>query len=196
MASSFTLSPCWLWQASADKRWVVSTYKAHASPWLLLLLDSWIPGVPKVHKENNQLEPNYLKPARCRTQEAVPHNYSIWLCMWYESSPITEAVQIGQQRISAAKKVTEQHKEVWLLWIVHYLTNCKTFLEAGRQQLVTLNKFDDLPSCIKFPKTGWLLTVYCLHVLLRIQQVKPLISTQYFGQILKFVLGWVNQSYS
>lgn len=86
-------------------------------------------------------------------------------------------MQIGQQRISAAKKVIEQHKEVWLLWIVHYLTNCKTFLEAGRQQLVTLNEFDDLPSCIKFPKTGWLLTVYCLHVLLRIQQVKALITT-------------------
>ena len=98
-----------------------------------------IHGVPKVHKENNQLEPNYPKSARCRTQEAVPYSCNVQ-CVWYESGPVTEAVQIGQQRISAAKKVTEQHKEVWLLWIVHYLlvTNCKTFVEAGRQHCTNL----------------------------------------------------------
>jgi len=77
----------------------------------------------KVHEENNQLEPSYPKSARCRTQEAVPYSCNVQ-CVWYESGQVTEAAQIGQQRISAAKKVTEQQFVFIVYWILLQVSWC------------------------------------------------------------------------
>ena len=91
---------------------------------------------------------------------------------------------LGNSATQLHKKLTEQHNEVWLQRIAHYLTDCQTFVMAGRRQLITPHQFDNPPSCVTLPKAGWLLTVYCRDVLSRLEQTKASITST-FGQILK-----------
>ena len=92
--------------------------------------------------------------------------------------------RLGNSATQLHKKLTEQHNDVWLQRIAHYLTDCQTFAMAGRRRLVTPHKFDNPPLCVTLPKVGWLLTVYCRDVLSRLEQTKAS-TTSIFGQILK-----------
>ena len=91
---------------------------------------------------------------------------------------------LGNSLTQLHKKLTEQHNEVWLQRIAHYLSDCQTFVMAGRRRLVTPHQFDNPPLCVTLPKVGWLLTVYCRDVLSRLEQTKTS-TTSIFGQILK-----------
>ena len=90
----------------------------------------------------------------------------------------------GNSSSQLQKKLSEQHNEVWLQRVAHYLTDCQTFVEASKQQLVLPPKFDDPPPCPSVPKAGWLLTVYCRDVLSWVEEVKALITST-FGSVLK-----------
>ena len=92
--------------------------------------------------------------------------------------------RLGNSATQLHKKLTEQHNDVWLQRIAHYLTDCQTFVMAGRRRLATPHKFDNPPLCVTLPKVGWLLTVYCRDVLSRLEQTKAS-TTSIFGQILK-----------
>ena len=90
----------------------------------------------------------------------------------------------GNSSTQLQKKLTEQHREQWLQRTAHYLTDCQTFVEASKRQLVLAPELDEPPSLPTLPKAGWLLTVYCRDVLSRLEEVKAYITST-FGSVLK-----------
>ena len=90
----------------------------------------------------------------------------------------------GNSSTQLQKKLTEQHKEQWLQRTAHYLTDCQTFVEASKRQLVLAPELDEPPSLPTLPKAGWLLTVYRRDVLSRVEEVKAYITST-FGSVLK-----------
>ena len=91
---------------------------------------------------------------------------------------------LGNSSTQLQKKLTEQHNESWLNHVAHYLTDCQTFVEASKRNLVALPKFDSPPNCPAVPKYGWLLNIYYRDVMSRIDEVKASI-TSIFGKVLK-----------
>ena len=67
--------------------------------------------------------------------------------------------RLGNNTSQLQNNFPEQHN-VCLQRIVHYLTDCQTFVEPGGQQLVPTHTFDDQPSYVTLYKTSWLLTVF------------------------------------
>ena len=90
----------------------------------------------------------------------------------------------GNSSTQLPKKLMEQHKKQWLQRTAHYLTDCQTFVEASKRQLVLAPKFDEPPSLPTLSIAGWLLKVYCRDVLSRLQEVKAYITST-FGSELK-----------
>ena len=84
------------------------------------------------------------------------------------------------QKDSANKILYKQ----WLQRTAHYLTDCQTFVEASKRQLVLAPELDEPPSLPTLPNAGWLLTVYCRDVLSRLEEVKAYITST-FGSVLK-----------
>lgn len=137
-----------------------------------------------MQKESYQLESGHSRPAGRGARRQFP------IIITYNYACDMRVVRLMRQRTSGNsstqlyKKLTEQHNETWLQHTAHYLTDCQSFVEASKQQLVLPPKIDDPPSCPPVPKPKWLLTVYCRDVLARLEEVKASVTST-FGSVLK-----------
>jgi hypothetical protein len=90
----------------------------------------------------------------------------------------------GNSTTQIARKLNEQHGEVWMKNTIHYLTDAKEFVDANASGLITKPNFDKPPMMTPVPKYQWLLHIYGRDVMTRIDQVKASI-TSIFGEVLK-----------
>ena len=91
---------------------------------------------------------------------------------------------LGNSSTQLQKKLTEEHSEKWLQKSAQYLTDCKYFASASKRGLTGPIKFQEPPEFVPVPKYGWLLTVYALDIMTRMDYIKASI-TSVFGRILK-----------
>ena len=91
---------------------------------------------------------------------------------------------LGNSSTQLQKKLTEEHSEKWLQKSAQYLTDCKYFANAFKSGLTGPLNFQEPPEFVPVPKYKWLLTVYALDIMARMDYVKASITSVY-GRILK-----------
>ena len=91
---------------------------------------------------------------------------------------------LGNSSTQLQKKLTEEHSEKWLQKSAQYLTDCKYFANAFKSGLTGPLNFQEPPEFVPVPKYRWLLTVYAVDIMARMDYVKASITSVY-GRILK-----------
>ncbi|XP_057189356.1 uncharacterized protein LOC130554003 [Triplophysa rosa] len=91
---------------------------------------------------------------------------------------------LGNSSSQIQKKLEEQHSETWLQKTIQYLTDCQSLCGAVTSGLVSPVSFQDPPAMLDVPKHRWLMQVYALDVLQRLDEIKASITSQ-FGRVLK-----------
>ena len=91
---------------------------------------------------------------------------------------------LGSSLTQLQKKLTEEHSEKWLHESAQYLTDCKYLANASKCSLTGPVKFQEPPELVPVPKYKWLLTVYALDIMVRMDYIKASI-TSVFGRMLK-----------
>jgi hypothetical protein len=82
------------------------------------------------------------------------------------------------------KQLKEQHSERWLDQTLHYLSDCQQLSNAANVGLVKKKEFGMPKTCPLVPSPKWLMTVYLLDVLSRLDLIKASI-TSVLGTVLK-----------
>ena len=91
---------------------------------------------------------------------------------------------LGNSASQLRHKLMEQHSEMWSQRVVHYLTDCQSFVDATSRHLLVKPDVRDPPPMAEVPGYKWLQTVYCNDVIQRLDEVKAAI-TSVFGKVLK-----------
>lgn len=91
---------------------------------------------------------------------------------------------LGNSSSQLQKQLEEQHAEVWLQKQLQFLTNCSGIAQAVATGLVTPPAISGLPSMLPVPKHRWLMHVYSIDVLSRLEEIKASV-TSLFGRVLK-----------
>ena len=91
---------------------------------------------------------------------------------------------LGNSSSSILKQLRETHSNKYLQSAHHYLQSCKTFKAAAKSGLLCQVKFDEFPALQELPRHRWLMKVYQLDVLQRIDYIKASITST-FGNVLK-----------
>ena len=84
---------------------------------------------------------------------------------------------LGNSSTQLQKKLTEEHSEKWLQKSAQYLTDCKYFANAFKSGLTGPLNFQEPPEFVPVPKYKWLLTVYALDIMARMDYVKASITS-------------------
>ncbi|CAM4571621.1 unnamed protein product [Leuciscus chuanchicus] len=87
---------------------------------------------------------------------------------------------LGNSATQLYKKLCESHSEAWMRRSIQYLGECQHFMTFGNIR----PQFPPLPEMPKVPSPVWLLTVYSMDVLSRLDELKARV-TSVFGSILK-----------
>ncbi|XP_056120618.1 uncharacterized protein LOC130097702 [Rhinichthys klamathensis goyatoka] len=87
---------------------------------------------------------------------------------------------LGNSATQLYKKLCESHSEAWMRRSIQYLSECRHFMTSGSIR----PQFPPLPEMPKVPSPVWLLTVYSMDVLSRLDELKARV-TSVFGLILK-----------
>ena len=91
---------------------------------------------------------------------------------------------LGNSASQLRHKLMEQHSELWSQRMVHYHTDCQSFVDVTSRHLLVKPDVRDPPPMAKVPGYKWLQTVYCNDVIQRLDEVKAAI-TSVFGKVLK-----------
>ena len=91
---------------------------------------------------------------------------------------------LGNSSSQIQHMLEEQHAEAWLQKVIYYLTDCSGFSAGVQTGMLEAVAFPDPPPREPVPKYRWLMQVYILDVLMRIEEMKASI-TLVFGRILK-----------
>ncbi|XP_062340201.1 uncharacterized protein LOC134038681 [Osmerus eperlanus] len=87
---------------------------------------------------------------------------------------------LGNSATQLYTKLCESHSEAWMRRAMQYLGECEHFLALGTGR----RQFPPPPAMPPVPSPVWLLTVYSMDVLSRLDEVKARV-TSVFGSILK-----------
>lgn len=100
---------------------------------------------------------------------------------------VVESLQqrsLGNSSSMICRQLEEAHADKYLRDSHHYLTACKTFKTAASSGLLSHPTFEEPPEIQTLPRHRWLMKVYQLDVLQRLDYIKASITSQ-FGTILK-----------
>ncbi|KAL0966864.1 hypothetical protein UPYG_G00301130 [Umbra pygmaea] len=87
---------------------------------------------------------------------------------------------LGNSATQLYTKLCEAHSDAWMRQSLQYLGECERFLTSGNIR----PQFPPLPEMPKVPSPVWLLTVYSVDVLSRVDELKARVTST-FGSILK-----------
>lgn len=87
---------------------------------------------------------------------------------------------LGNSATQLNKKLCESHSEAWMRRSIQYLGEYQHFMTSGNIR----PQFPPLLEMPKVPSPVWLLTVYSMDVLSRLDELKARV-TSVFGSILK-----------
>ncbi|XP_038072943.1 uncharacterized protein LOC119741264 [Patiria miniata] len=147
------------------------------------------------------LATEYLECSHCRRkviswsddilkQLSVPQQTQFPVILTYKKACDVKVIRLLRQRglgnsaSQLQKKIHEQHSESWLMKTAHYLSDCKIFVDASNQGLISMPNLEEPVPFVALPQSRWFQTVYCKEVLQHLPEVKAAI-TSVFGNVLK-----------